>query len=117
MIRFVYIRQHERGLWFRRGDFIELLGPGGTWLFRPRDRVEIVDTLKARFEHPLLDVITERPELRRQLEVIDLADMQRAIVWKDGRLLHILGPGRHAFWKTNARLEIETYSIAPSESA
>ena len=35
-----------------------------------------------------------------------------AVVWKDGRLLELLAPGRHAFWKTAGnKLAIEIYSI------
>jgi hypothetical protein len=112
MFQMFHIREHERGLWFRRGDFFDLLMPGATWLIGLRDSVEKVDTLNPRFEHKLLDVLVEKPQLRSQLEVINLDAMQRAIVWKDGRLLAILGPGLHAFWKTNAKLEIEIYSIA-----
>ena len=100
MFRMFHIREHQRGLWFRKGDFQDLLLPGSTWLLHPADTVEIVDTLVTRFEHKLLDVLVDKPQLRAQIEVIDLAALERAIVWKDGRLFQILGPGRHAFWKT-----------------
>jgi regulator of protease activity HflC (stomatin/prohibitin superfamily) len=111
MFRIFHIREHQRGLWFRKGDFMDVLAPGSTWLLWPNDTVEIVDTLATRFEHKLLDVLIEKPQIRALLEVVDLGSMERAIVWKDGRLFQILGPGRHAFWKTNAKLEIELYSI------
>src|SRR2546421_8229127 len=111
MFRMFHIREHQRGLWFRRGDFVDLLMPGSTWLLHPADTVEIVDTLVTRFEHKLLDVLIDKPQVRAQLEIVDLGAMERAIVWKDGRLYQILAPGRHAFWKTSAKLEIEIYSI------
>ena len=111
MFRMFHIREHQRGLWFRRGDFQDLLMPGSTWLLHPADTVEIVDTLVTRFEHKLLDVLIDKPQIRAQLEIVDLGAMERAIVWKDGRLFQILAPGRHAFWKTSAKLEIEIYSI------
>ena len=53
-----HIKQFERGLLFRRGDFVRLLEPGTyrtpiwNWV---RDRIDVIDTLKTRFEHPLLD--------------------------------------------------------------
>ena len=34
------------------------------------------------------------------------------MVWKDGEIVSIVGPGRHAFWKTPAQLSVETFSIA-----
>src|SRR5438874_2249719 len=100
----VHIKKHERGLWFRRGDFQQLLFPGTyrlwslPWNFASTT-VEKVDLLKTRFEHPMLDVLVDDPVLRESLIVIDLTDTERALVWRDGRLLHVLGPGRHAYWK------------------
>lgn len=113
----VYIRQHERGLVFAHGDFTKLLEPGRHWPVGPGRCVEIVDTLKTRFEHPLLEVLVQHADLRAQLEVIELNDAQRAIVWKDGRAFAIVGPGLHAFWKTPATLLIEVYSIEASRFA
>jgi hypothetical protein len=52
----VRIKQHERGLWFRHGDFKGLLKPG-EYLFwsrlvgSKRDTVEVVNTLAMKFEH------------------------------------------------------------------
>jgi regulator of protease activity HflC (stomatin/prohibitin superfamily) len=110
-----HIKQHERGLWFRDGDFIRLLGPGKHWnlraLWSSNDALQKVDTLKTRFEHPLLDVLIAHPAIRAELEIVDLADNQRAIVWKDERILSIVGPGRHAFWKEPAKIGVEVFSI------
>jgi regulator of protease activity HflC (stomatin/prohibitin superfamily) len=116
MFSIIRIRQHERGLWFRHGDFKRLLAPGAYFfplrLVRPlRDRVETFDTLKTYFTHPLLDVLLQDPTMRDALHVVDLTDSERALVWRDDRLAYILGPGRHALWKTPYRLYVETYHI------
>ena len=110
MFKKIHIRKHERGLWFRKGDFHRLLAPG-TW-FVWRGNVQIVDTLKVRFEHPLLEQLVREEELKSALLIIDLTDTERALVWKDARLFAILGPGRHAFWDTPHRLAIETCDIS-----
>ena len=110
----VHIKQFERGLLFRRGDFVRPLRAGTyripIWRIR-KDRIEVVSTLKTKFEHTLLDVLVRDERLRDELAIIDLTDTQRALVWKDGRLFAIVGPGRHAFWKVPADLAIETYAI------
>lgn len=112
MFKVYHIKAHERGLWFRKGDFEQLLLPGTAWLLGLRDKVEVIDTLKTRFDHPLLEVLIDRPQVRGQLMVVELAAMERAIVWKDGRVLQIVGPGKHAYWKTaHAKLDVEIYSI------
>jgi len=111
------VRKFERGLLFRNGDFVRLLGPGRSilWanLVRPwTQRVEVVNTLDAKFEHKLLEALVREPSVAAALTVVDLTDSQRALVWKDGRLGFILGPGRYAFWKTEARLEVETFDVS-----
>ncbi len=112
----VRIRKHERGLWFRHGDFKRLLAPGtyrlwGRLWSLSRDTVEIVSTLQTRFAHPLLDVLIGNDEVRDALMLVDLADAERALLWKDGRLAFILGPGRHAFWRTPYELSVETFNV------
>ncbi len=112
MFRKVLIRQHERGLSLRRGDFQGLLNPGSYWIFSRDVNVEIVDTLELRFDHKMFDVIVENKAVREQIELIDLGAMDRAIVWKDGRIQKLLGTGRHAYWKTAAKLEFSRFSLA-----
>jgi regulator of protease activity HflC (stomatin/prohibitin superfamily) len=116
MVGTVRIHKHERGLWFRHGDFHRLLGPGKYRLWsrlwsRERDQIQKVNVLVTRFEHPLLDVILADPQVRRALLVLDLNDNQRALVWKDDRLAYIVGPGRHAFWETPYSLRVETFDV------
>src|SRR4051812_18268427 len=118
MLLKTHIRRHERGLLFRRGDFERLLPPGDHWLLgrivRPAAyKVEVADTLKTKFEHPMLDVLLEHNgHLRDALHVVDLSDTERALVWKDGRLAYVVGPGRHAFWKQPHRLAVETFDVS-----
>ena len=118
MLLKTHIRRHERGLLFHRGDFERLLLPGEHWLLgrlvHPAAyKVEVADTLKTKFEHPMLDVLLEhKGHLRDALHVVDLSDTERALVWKDGRLAYIVGPGRHAFWKQPHRLAVETFDVS-----
>src|SRR5258706_324304 len=115
MYKTIHIKKHERGLWFRRGDLIDLLQPGAYripfWNLA-RDTVSVHDTTRTRFEHPALDVLLTSSVLRDQLHGVDLNDTQRALVWKDDRLAHILGPGRHAFWKTPYAIQIATFDVS-----
>jgi regulator of protease activity HflC (stomatin/prohibitin superfamily) len=112
----VHIKKHERGFWFRRGDFQQVLFPGTyrlwdlPWNFGST-KIEAVDLLKTRFEHPLLDVLIDDPRLRESLIVVDLTDDERALVWRNGRLLHVLGPGRHAYWKIPHAVTVETFDV------
>jgi regulator of protease activity HflC (stomatin/prohibitin superfamily) len=115
MIRKIRIRKHEVGLWFRRGDFKRVLEPGKHWradgLFWG-GRLERFNTLETEFKHRLLDVLVAYEQVRAQLVVVELADDHRALVWKDGRLGWVLGPGRHAFWKRPYDLKVETFEVS-----
>ncbi|MEM7227737.1 MAG: slipin family protein [Planctomycetota bacterium] len=109
------IRLHEIGLLFRHGDFVRPLAPGVHWfLLRPFGfgrSVQVRNTLESTFNHTMLDIMLRNATLRRSLEVIDLSDTQRALVWKDGRLGWVLGPGRHAFWKQPYDLAVEVFDV------
>jgi hypothetical protein len=81
-------------------------------LFCPgRDRFLVVSMLSTRFRHSLLDTMLAHVHVRDSLHVVDLTDVERALVWKDERLAYVLGPGRHAFWKTPYRLYVETFHL------
>ena len=114
MLGLTRIKSYERGLLFHYGDFVQLLEPGKYRLWsrlwsRTRRRIDLVSTLATKFEHPILDVLIKDRELRDALTIVELADHERALVWKDGRLAYILGPGRHAFWNDPYKIEVEVF--------
>jgi regulator of protease activity HflC (stomatin/prohibitin superfamily) len=111
MLKIVYIKLHERGRLFERGDFVGVLAPGRHMVLGLNKRVEIVDTLKTRLDHALLEVLVKNSALQRELLVIENSDTQRAIIWKDGRAFAIVGTGRFAFWNATARVEAEVFDI------
>ncbi len=112
------IRRHERGLRFRHGELVAVLQPGTYRLWsrlvgRKRDTVEVVSTLEPLVTHPQVAEFLATQAFRDAVTVIDLAESQRAIVWKDGRLAAILGPGQYALWNPQrnepVRVRVETY--------
>jgi len=118
----VRIRRHERGLWFRNGEFQELLGPGAYRFVRTLwdaggETVQVVSTLDTRFEHPLLDAMLSDDLMRQSLLVVDVKDYERANVFRDGRLAWTVGPGRHAFWREPYELTVERVGGVQSQPA
>ena len=108
------IRKHEVGLWFRHGDFKGLLQAGAYFLpgrITGAESVQIVDRLAGKFDHKLIDVLIEHPQVAEQTIRVELADDERALVWKDGRLGWILSTGRHVFWNGPATIEVQTYNV------
>src|SRR5438093_11621503 len=100
VIKLVKIRQYELGLYFRDGEFRELLEPARYWFFDPlfRVRVDVVSQRAPWLTHNKLDVIVKSGALVDRAKVLDLKDYQRALVWIDGRFSHVLPPGLYAYW-------------------
>ncbi|MEM1422452.1 MAG: slipin family protein [Planctomycetota bacterium] len=114
MMKTIRIRSHELGLWFKYGELHRVLGPGAhrawTLPFPSAHRFEVFNTLVPRFAHELLPVLAKDERLRGHLEVVDLEADQRAIVWIDGRLHAVLGPGLRALWKGAGAILVERFS-------
>lgn len=113
----VRVKTHEVALWHRFGDFVGFSGPGEyrVWsrLFSEKRRSAVVlSTLDTRFPAIWTDVVSRHPDAPKHLHIVALSQTQRAIVWKDGRIEAFIGPGRYAFWKAPATVEIETFDTA-----
>jgi len=91
MIHRIKIKVHDRGLLWREGQLIAVLRPGVHWYLDP--------LLKLR-----LQVVSARDPwlVHKDLDVIDLNDYERALVWIDGRFAKILEPGQYARWTARA---------------
>lgn len=111
-----YIRKHERGLLVRRGDVVDVLRPGVyrrlSRLYAPgRDRIERRSILAVSLEHENLAILVREPRIAEHLEVLELEENERAIVWVDGRLHAITGPGLTAYWRDAGDIVIERYDV------
>src|SRR5260370_11135453 len=105
----VKIGKYEVGLYFREGEFRGLLEAGRYWFFDPLGRVA-VDVVSQRapwLVHEKLDVIVKSGVLTDRAKVLDLKDHERALVWIDGRFIHLLPPGLSAYWTTARDVRVE----------
>jgi regulator of protease activity HflC (stomatin/prohibitin superfamily) len=111
MIHWIDVKEHERGLMFRDGVFERLLGPGRHFVFDPflRVKIEKASVRQAWLVHRDLEVIVRSGQLAGQAVALDLKDHQRALVWIDGRLDAVVGPGLHVLW--TAFHEVRTEAI------
>ena len=117
----MFVRSHipldRRGVWFRRGDPIRLLRPGThvnpRWLWHGgNDVVETFDVNAGKFSHPRLEALLTLADLRDELLVVDLPQDRRALIWRDGRLFDLLGPGVAAYWRAAGEWRVETFDVS-----
>jgi regulator of protease activity HflC (stomatin/prohibitin superfamily) len=109
----VVIGDSQRGLVFRDERFERLLSPGVHRIIDPFRRVNVdkVDVESALLNHWRLDAILRSGALDGLVRVIELAESERAFVWIDGLLKHVVGPGRHAVWTIHNGVEVEVFDI------
>jgi regulator of protease activity HflC (stomatin/prohibitin superfamily) len=109
MIRYIHIRNHERGLLFRDGDLKDVLRPGRYWYFDPlfKLRLERMSPRNPWLVHPDLDLIVKSGKLAGEAIVVDLKDYERALVWIDGRFASLLDSGLYAFWTSEHEVRVE----------
>lgn len=117
VFRQVVVRKNERGLLFKRSDFIKFLEPGTYRFFDPfyRIRVEFYDLSIPAFSHSLSDfLLKEYPtEVARYFTVVELSAQQVALVYKNGLLADILSPAtRHFYWQGVIDITTEVIDIS-----
>lgn len=95
------IKPYERGLVFRDGQLVSVLGPGVHWYLDPLFRLkrQIVSTRNAWLDHADIEFLVKSGKLAGQAVTLALTDHERALVWIDGRFSGIVGPGHYAIWK------------------
>jgi len=105
------IRSFERGLLFSEGELVDILLPGTHRRWNPL-RKQRVDVLSARdpwIRHADLDLAIKDGRLDRLAQIVDLGEHERAVVWIDGRLDNVLGPGRYALWIGFRDVKVERF--------
>jgi regulator of protease activity HflC (stomatin/prohibitin superfamily) len=107
------VREHERGLLFRDGDFRGVLPPGRHRMWDPlrKVHVDVVSVRDVWLRHPDLDVIARSGALGAEARVVDLKDHERAVVWVDGRLEAVLKAGQYVLWTAFRDVRVERFDV------
>lgn len=104
MFRRILIGDTERVLVIRKRRFEDILQPGEYWLFTLARGYEFerYNTRTPVFENELADtIVTQYPDVAaRNFEVVETTDSQVAVVYLDGKLAEVVGPGqRKLYWR------------------
>lgn len=96
----ITIKNDERGLLFRDGNYAKCLKPG-KHAFNPfiNYTIAVADVNKV-FETAgrNLNLFLEDQELLKELTVIDVQDYEIAIHFEDGKLAEVVKSGKYAYW-------------------
>ena len=94
------IRNDQRGLLFKDGDYVKCLKPGTQFINPFIDYTVMLMDVNRPFEvqGKNIKLFLEDETLTSELEIIDVQDYQIAVHFEDGRLCDVLKPGKYAFW-------------------
>jgi regulator of protease activity HflC (stomatin/prohibitin superfamily) len=111
------VLKHERGLLFKKGDFIRFLDPGTYRFIDPlyRVRVERFDLAEPVFKHRLADFILKAypADVERLFNVVETGANEVAVIYKDGRFADVIGPERRViYWKGVVDVTAQVINIA-----
>lgn len=94
----VRIGMGKVGIITRRGEYRGVLREGAYWLFL-FDEVTVYDMSEPFNSSINLNILLQDSELKEMLEIVEVADHELALLYKDGIFNKVLIPGRYAFWK------------------
>ena len=67
--------------------------------------------LGLELNHRHLSLIARLAEGRKDVEIVDIKDSERALVWRDGHFVEILSAGVHLLWKAVAEIRVERVNV------
>ena len=115
-IKRIIVAQHERGLMFRERSFETVLEPGVHYLFDPLNRVavQLCDLSVPEFEHPRVDFMVKeaRALVEKYFTIVELADTEVGLVYKNEKLSGVLAPGaRQLYWRGPIEVRVEKQNL------
>ena len=117
MLERILVEEHQRVLLYKKGKFIEMLGPGQYHFLNVSGALsyEIFNTNVLAFQSKYTDVlIKNHPDvIEKYFLLVDVADTQVAIISVDGKAYVVLSPGsRQLFWKELHDISVEFVDIS-----
>ena len=115
MIRRILIGDTERVLLFRKRRFMEILEPGEYWLYGTGVEVIPADVNQVEFTSEWANyLVASRPDVAgRYFTIVETGDADVAVVYFDGKVARVIGPGRRAlFWKGPIAVTFERINVS-----
>ncbi len=115
-IRRIFVGDRNRALVVQAGRFQSILMPGKYWFwtFGRSMEFESYDLKTIVFESPWADYLAgERKDVAdRYFTTVETTDAQVAVVYLDGKLARVIGPGKRVlFWKGPVSVTSEVIEV------
>ena len=104
------VNAYEKALVFKNGQLVQVLGSGKYWI-SPWRKVVKYDVTELFYHEIDIDLLMKCDELSSQVDVIEVADNEIAIQYKNGHFKQILQPGRYVYWKDGLKYTYDTIDL------
>lgn len=96
----VSIKNDERGLLFKDGNYVKCLKPGKHRINPFAKYTVVLEDINKAFDTAgkNLNIYLEDQELLKELTIIDVQDYEIALHFEEGKLIEVLKSGKYAFW-------------------
>lgn len=114
----IKIKNHERGLLFKDGNFYKVLKPGTHFLNPFKSYKLKLASLSERFyvENMEIDLFLDNKELLEELIVVNVEEYEICLHYVDNILADVLKPGKYAYWNVMKKHEFEKIDIRNPEA-
>ncbi|HOX42516.1 MAG TPA: slipin family protein [Myxococcota bacterium] len=113
-VQTVRLKDSERGLLLKDGNFQALLGPGLHVLLKSPAaafQVEVVDISGVELTHPRREQILRAPNARDFVVEHLVPDGHRGLLYHDQRPQRLLEPGRYQFWTGLVQVQVALVDV------
>lgn len=99
----IHVDAYEQALIFRNKELIDVLDPGKHWI-DPSWTVVKMDVTESFYHEIELELLLQCKALQSRLNVVEVAENEMALEYKDGLFRQVLTPGKYAYWKNGVAL-------------
>lgn len=110
----INIQEGFVGLVYRNGNFKEVLTKGSYWI-NPFNEVFIYNKMNEFKSNTDLNILLQNEKLASMLDVVEVADYEIVLKFKDKNFEQILTPGKYVFWKNWANNSFQTIDLRSTE--
>ncbi len=103
------IKDTEAGLYFKNGNFTDLLPPGrhAFWKAMTRHGVVILDRTSPRLNQKISPLILQNPKVAPFVSAYQVAAHEKGLLFIDGKLEEVLSPGQYFYVRSEIPVELQ----------
>lgn len=108
------VQAYEKALVFKHGQLVDVLDPGLHWV-GPFVKIMRYDVTELFYHDIDLDLLLKCDSLSSKLNIVEVADHEIAIEYKNGNFNKVLTAGIYAYWKDGLDLRHEKVDLNSNE--